>query len=499
MAANRLRGQVALKMMESEVRKFDGAGRGRRFNNWGYSTTSQNQQIAGSLNTLRERSRDLVRNNGYAKNSIRRIGNNVIGTGILPSPVSKNKNLTAAKVEEDAFKVVWKLWAESTDCDYDGLQNFYGLQKLVVKTVAKSGSCIVRKIWKKYKKGSISLQLQILEPDFLDRSKTGAMMDNGEYTFHGIQFDKNGKRIAYWIFDRHPLDFKVESHPVPAEDIQHVFDVEDPGQVDGLPFNSSVILSMKDFDEYTDAQLTRQKIAACFAVFVTSDGESPVSVGNTGLKKNEQLVKLEPGIVQELNRGESVTFASPPSTEGFGEYSRQSLLLQAAGLGLSYESYTGDLSNVNFSSGRMGWIEFQRNIEDWQWNMMIPMFCNPAWQWFCTAAFLSGMIPDKNIGVTWTPPRREMIDPVKETKALVSLVRSGFMSWQDAVRQLGYNPEEILAEMKKDAKGFDDAGLMPECDTRYDATRTNDPINPKSPANPLTPPKTAKKKKAPDA
>ncbi|HEY4194637.1 MAG TPA: phage portal protein [Mucilaginibacter sp.] len=471
-AAKRVRSQVALRMMQSEIRKFDGAGHGRRFGNFGYGNTTQNQQIIAALPTLRERSEDMARNNGYAKNAIRRVGNNVVGTGIMATPVSKNPNPEAAKKEEDLVKKVWKEWAESTDCDFDGMQNFYGIQKMIAKTAAKSGACIARKVWKRYKKNSMSLEIQLLHPSFLDRSKTGVTFENGEYLFNGIQFDKFNKKKAYWIYDSNPFENKIQSQSVPAEDIRYIFDIEDPGQVDGLPFNSSVILPMKDFDEYTDAQLIRQKIAACFAVFITNDNEA---LGSNAIEsKNDQLEKVEPGIIQNLKRGETISFANPPTTEGFGEYSRQSLLLQAAGIGLSYEAYTGDLTNVNFSSGRMGWIEMHRNVEDWQWNMVIAMFCNDAWKWFTKAAFLSGLIPDQNIGVTWTPPRREMIDPVKEGKALAEMVRNGFISWQDAVRSLGYSPEEILVEMKKDAQGFDEAGLMPTSDPRFDPTRKTD-------------------------
>jgi lambda family phage portal protein len=414
----------------------------------------------------------MVRNFGYAKNAIRHVGNSVVGTGILASPVSKTKN----KAEEDKVKQAWKDWAETTDCDFDGLQNFYGIQKMVAKTVAKSGSCLVRRVWKKYKKGSLSLELQVLEPDFLDRSRTGMIMDNGEYTFHGIQFDKNGKRIAYWIYDRHPLDFKVESHPVPADDIAHVFDVEDPGQIDGLPFLSSVIVPMKDYDEYVDAQLLKQKTSAAYAGFITKDADS--GLGGATPKPGEPSEKIESGTIQELNPGETITFSDPPSTEGLAEFARESKLQHAAGIGLSYESYTGDLSNVNFSSGRMGWIKENANVEDWQWNIIISMLNNRVWVWFTKAAYLSGLIPNADIGVTWTPPRRTMIDPVKETTALSKAVRNGFISWQDAVRSLGYNPEEMLEEMKKDAAAFDAAKLMPECDPRYDDNRINDPMTP---------------------
>jgi lambda family phage portal protein len=464
MASERVRNQLKLQIMDSEVRKYEGAGNGRRFGNWGNSSQSQNQQITTSVDKLRERARDMVRNNGYAKNAIRRIGNNVVGTGILATPVLKNKD------QEKNIKEIFIAWADSTDCDFDQQQNFYGIQKMVIKTVAKSGACFVRRVWKKgrYKDKTIRLELQVLEPEFLDRTKTGVYMDNGEYTFHGIQYDKNGKRKAYWIFDRHPNDFKAESKPVPVSDIKHVFDVEDPGQVDGIPFMASVLLSMRDFDEFLDATLIKQKVASANAAFITREQESVPGVKS----KNADLFdRIEPGMIQELNPGESVTFSNPPTTEGISDYARQSHRGHAAGIGLSYEQYTGDLTGVNFSSGRMGWIESRLNFEDLQWNMMVPMFLNPVWDWFIQAAYLSGATTERKVPVTWTPPRREMIDPVKETKALSELVRNGFASWSSAIRQLGYNPDEVMEELKKDAKDFDTAKLMPESDPRFDAAR----------------------------
>lgn len=469
-AAERLKNQVALKMMDEQSRKYEGAGRGRRFKGFDHHNASTNQQIATALPVLRDRSRDISKNNPYGKSSIRKIGNNVVGTGILAVPITKSKAL------DKSVKELWATWADDSYCDFDDLQNFYGIQKMVMKTVAKCGECVVRRVWNKRSKkanGIVPLELQVLEPDFIDHEKnTLTAFDNGEYTVNGVQFNKAGKRIAYWIFDRHPLEANAISQPVPAEDIIHVFDVEDPGQVRGIPFFSSSILRMKDFDEFEDAELMKQKIAACFAVFVESADATGVEGENT---TDDLTERIEPGIIQRGLPGDKFTFASPPAFNALRDYSHQSLQGQAAGVGLSYEEYTGDLSNTNFSSGRMGWLAMHRNIEDWQWNMMIPMFCNKVWKWFIKASILSGNLPhevkEADIKVTWTAPRREMIDPTKETKALVEMIRGGLLSWQDAVRQLGFSPDEIIEQMKKDRDMFDKAGLMPECDPRYDADK----------------------------
>lgn len=463
----RMAGRMALRAMNNSLRKFDAASGGRRTDGWTTVNTSTNIDLVTSLPRLRARSKDLVRNNGYARNGIGRIANNTVGTGIIPTPKnvsdSVNKKITTA----------WEIWGERLDCDFDGKLNFYGLQKMVMRTVAKSGECIVRRVRTKYKPGVIPLQLQVLEPDFIDSSKnTQPIGGKGAYSVNGIEYDSDGKIKGYWLFSRHPMEWVAESKLVPAEDVIHVFDLEDPGQNRGIPFLTSSMLRMRDFDEYEDAQLLRQKIAACFSVFISENASlSPLNIE----KPTDQLERVEPGIIEHLPPGKTVQFASPPPAEGYDKYSQQVLRAISAGIGVSYEALTNDLSNVNFSSGRMGWIEFQRNIEHWQWLMLIPVFCDKAWNWFVEAAALAGYVkPGTVIAANWTAPRREMIDPVKETQALSEQVRNGFVSWWDAVKSLGENPADMLAQLIKDAAAFDAAGLKPVCDPRFDTNRGND-------------------------
>lgn len=124
-ALKRVQNQMAFDTLTKAKRRFDGAGQGRRFNNTGIMTGSQNSDINQNLITLRQRSRDAAKNNPYAKNGVRRIANNVIGTGILANPIAANS--TALK----AAKKAWQGWADFTHCDFDGLQNFYGIEHLV--------------------------------------------------------------------------------------------------------------------------------------------------------------------------------------------------------------------------------------------------------------------------------------------------------------------------------------------------------------------------------
>ncbi len=192
-------------------------------------------------------------------------------------------------------------------------------------------------------------------------------------------------------------------------------------------------------------------------IFVTNN--SP----EAGTDLEERVEANEPGAINYLNPGETISFATPPASTGFSEFTKTQHRAIANGYLMTYEMFTGDLSNVNFSSGRMGWLDFQHQVEDWQYLLLIPKFCDKVYAWFVEAAkIVVGLDSEIIISATWTAPRREMIDPSKEIAAQRLNVRSGFASWQEIVKQNGYNPEDVIKELIEDQERFDEAGLMPE-------------------------------------
>lgn len=436
------------------LRKYEAASHTRRTAGWKTTSASATEEAKGALTTLRNRSRDLYRNNPYAKRAIEALADNLVGSGIRPAPVA------ASKQGDKRIKKLWADWANKTWCDFDGKFNLYGLQWLAAKTLFESGEVLIVKRKSADPKLPVPIQLQVLEADYIDTSKDYRAMRSGEKEIiQGVEYDTNGKRVAYWLYDRHPGDgWALESKRVPVEDVLHVYPVDRPGQVRGVPVGTSSIIRLRDFDEYEDAQLIRQKIAACFAAFVTDDPDADVTGGNAN--QSAPLEKLEPGIIETLPAGKQITFANPPSTEGYDVYTRTILRAVAVGYGVTYEVMTGDLSNVNFSSGRMGWIEFHRLITRMQELLFIPQFCDPVWDWFLEAGVISMQVRQSQVtSATWTAPRREMIDPEKEVRGMKEQVRTGLIPWQELVRQNGYDPEEVLQMLADDKKAFDAAGL----------------------------------------
>lgn len=445
------------RMMMSQVRRYDAAASGRRTDGWLAQGQSANTEIQIALAKLRDRHRELVRNNPWAARAVQAIVNNTVGYGITAKITGNTKQ-----------RALWKAWADTTACDADGRHDFYGLQALILRTVAESGECIVRKRVRRLEDGlPIPLQIQVLEPDYLDHSKTIGL-PNGGWITQGIQFTPFGKREGYWLFKDHPGDQTsmrpLESAFVPASEVAHVFRTDRPGQARGTPWGASAMLTMRDLDDYEDAYLFRQKLANCQVGVITDarDLQSGDTVEPNGQALSETM---EPGRYDFLPTGKDIRFNTPPSAGDYGPYTRDVLLRVAAAYGITFQALTGDLSSVNFSSGRMGWIEMSRNIEAWRWQMLIPQGCAVVAAWFVEIAQTAGASM-KGVTFGWTPPRREMIDPSKEIAAMREAIRAGLMPLSEAHRQLGEDSDDLLEEYAQVNVKIDAKNLVFDSDPR---------------------------------
>lgn len=433
----------------AKKRAYEGAGYGPRLKNFVAKSTSANREIAESLATLRDRSRKQVRDNMYFKRAIESITNNVVGDGIMPSIYVDNQ----PKLEQ-RIKKAFYAWAKK--CEFTQGQSLWALQAQIMQAVAESGEVLILKKLVSYKKGEVPLKLSILESDQLDHTKGFVPTEGGGYIRFGVEFDAEGRRVAYWIWPKHPGETGIGSYAsvrVPASDVIHVYQVLRPGQVRGVPFGAACIVRANDLKDYEEAQLVRQKIAACLAIFVQRHPDTVLDTDDDG----EPLEKVAPGMIEYLQPGETVTFAVPPGVDGYDEYMKRSLQAIAAGFGITYEMLAQDLSNVNFSSGRMGWIEASRNIARWQRDLMIPAL-DAIWEWWNELAIVAGLVT-KTYEVSWTTPRREMLDPVKESKAVSDMLANGLISYPEALRQMGYDPDDVVAEIEDWNKKIKEAGL----------------------------------------
>lgn len=476
-AADRMRFDIL--SAKTDKRSYE-AGRRDRGNGWFIEgRSSGNSQVNPDLIWLRERASDLVRNNPFAKKAVQVITTNVIGTGIRAS-IRKN---AVSKNQEKQLMGAWKAWAESTECDFNGQKTLYGLQALGWKASVERGDAFFRIIKlpaTRPKQLVVPIKLQLLEADYLDHMRDGEVFANGNYCIMGVEFDfRTHQRVAYWMYRQHPSDMlpirtDLMSVRIPAEEIIPWYEILRPGQVRGIPHGVASFLTIKDLDDYADAQLKRQKIAAAFAVFVRKTDPNFIDQFAASTPEIPALhERIEPGTIEYLQPGEDITFANPPGTSGYDEYTRGVIRSIACGYLVTYESISGDYSNVNFSSGRLGWLEFGRQIGLWQTDTIIPMMLIPVWKAFVSAAMLSGVYSGPYVTPDWTPPKRDMIDPYKEAKGYGEFLRMGVTSKSEVIREFGDDPERVFDEIIAEQAEADAAGAMFLSDAKWDAARVN--------------------------
>lgn len=461
-AIKRLQARQAL---ESLTRGYDGAARGRRTDGWRAPGTSADTEIATAGTLLRDRMRDLVRNNPHAAKAVSALVNNIIGSGIIPRAASGNDKLDAK------VNALWEKW--SSQCDADGQLDFLGLQTLACRQMIEAGEVLIRRRPRRSSDGfDVPIQLQLLESDMLDATINRDLNDGGKIV-QGIEFNQIGQRRSYWLYAQHPGDsvisskMRLNSQPIPAVDVLHLYEKQRL-QVRGVPWGTPVMRTLRDLDDWTQAELVRKKTEACVVGIVlgadeTDQGIAPSVVDSDG----NRVEQFEPGLIAYARGGKDIKFNQPATTAGVTEWLRAQLHIVAAGFRMPYELLTGDLSQVNYSSIRAGLVEFRRLIDAVQWQIIIPMFCQPVWEWFVQTAWAAGQLPQPVIAVKWSPPRFEAVDPLKDSMADLMAMRSGTMTLAQAIARQGHNPDAVLAEIALMNSRIDNLGLILDSDPRH--------------------------------
>lgn len=454
-AVRRYQARMALDL----IRGYDAAKVGRRTAGWNAGSGSANMEIGPAIRRVRNRCRDVVRNNEYAAKAIDTLVVNTVGDGITVKAPDQT---------------LWDDWTEY--CDADEQLDFNGLIELAVRTRRESGAAIIRFRSRRPEDGyKVPLQLQVLEPDHLDESKNGPL-GNGNFVIGGVEFNLIGQRVAYWLFPVHPGEVatyrltSLESKRVPASEVLHYYRKRRPTQVHGMPELAVSLMRLRDLADYEQAELVRKKIEACFVAFVRTDNPG-TRLGDTAQSAPSTQVqeKVSPGMIKYVTNSEGVEFGTPSSSGGYGEYTKTQLHAIATGAGVMYSQMTGDLSSFNFSSYRAGLVEFRQIIKAEQWLALKPMVLAPIGRRFQEAALLAGATRKPLQRMVYTMPKLQWVDPLKDVMAAKEEHRGTIKSISESIRERGEDPEKVFAEIAAERRKLKELEIL----TDSDATISN--------------------------
>ena len=429
---------------------FDATAGQRRLKGFVTSRAHVNALIAASGPEMNARARWLVRNNGYAANAIESWAANTVGDGISP-----NSSIAQAS-RKDAVQRLWLAWTD--DADAEGLTDFYGLQRRAAREVFMTGEVFLRFRPRRPEDGLVvPLQVQMLPSEMLPLNHN-AVDGNGNVIRQGIEFDRVGRRVAFHFLRRHPGDstdpgLAGETVRVPASEVLHVIDPVEAGQLRGVSRFAPAIVKLFLLDQYDDAELDRKKVAAMYAMFVTSPAP------DNPLAPPDEEYEVAPGQVVRLDPGEDVTVSAPAdSGSTYEPFQYRTLLQISAALGIPYGYLSNDGAKGNFSNSRLSLIEFRRRVSAWQHSVMVFQMCRPVWARFMDTAVLAGGLKlpgyDRRraeyLACNWLPTKWDWVDPLKDANAEIAQIEAGLKSRTQAIAERGYDAEQVDAEIARE-------------------------------------------------
>lgn len=462
--------------------KYDAAGHGKRLAGWMPTSSGPNKAIEG-LQNIRNRARDVTQNDWTGQAGIQKWTTNLIGIGITPR-FKRVKN----KARRQQIVDLWNDFVAV--CDADGVLDMFGLQTLAVRAWLESGEVFIRKRPRLPSASlPIPLQIQLIEADMVPLldADSAPGLPAGNIIRSGIELDKRGKRIAYWVYKEHPHDGSMAVVDpdalvrVAASEMLHMFEPLRPGQLRGVSMLAPVLVRLKNTGDYEDATLERQKLANLYVGFIART--TPPAPGDEDLDPltgqpldwaaeggsesvPQPLAGLSPGLMQELEDGQKVDWSNPPEAgTTYSDYVRTQHLGTAAAAGLPYELFSGDIVNISDRTLRIIINDFRRHAEQRQYQIVIPRMCQPVIEWFVEAAVFVDLIhideADDVRRVEHAPHGWQHIHPVQDPQGKKLEIDMGVRSRSSVIGERGDDPDSVDEEIEADDKRQQDMKIGP--------------------------------------
>jgi len=466
-------------------RLYAGAKVTRLEADWVTSSTSADAEISSSLVRLRDRARQLVRDNDYARAALRAIVSNVVGTGIklqAQVPMQRGKG-RLDQATNDRIEAAWARWGRATTCHVAGQLAWQDVERLVMRSTAEAGEVFVRLVPQAFGGGQTALGLEIIEADLLDEKVDGSgagvpgQLAGGEWRL-GVHVNDWGRPVEYAFLTRHPGDGRGRSVAarrvlVPAEQVLHIKLTDRPGQTRGVSWFASAIRQLHMLAGYAEAEVVRARASSSLMGFITTDGDAAGEALGEEQPDGDYVTQFEPGVFKTLFPGQNVTVPSLDAPDGqFEPFVRAMLRAMAAGLGVSYEAISSDFSQTNYSSSRLSLL-----AEREQWRalqqQLIRDLHRPVFAAWLRAAVQAGelSLPGYDVApqrfedaMNWCPRGWEFVEPQKEVTAYADAVRNGFMTRAEVVMSRGGDWQDTIQALANEKAELDELGLVLDTD-----------------------------------
>ena len=461
-----------------KARSYEAAALSRLNGDWLAPNTSADAELFNSAERVRNRARELERNNEFARRYLDCLEANVLGhNGITLQSKVKDPSGLYDTYANRAVEDSWARWGTRGNTTPCGCLSWLSVQRLVLRRCATDGSVLIRKI--KSVDAPFGFQLQVIEIDRLLYTLHSVNPQTGNQVRFGIEFDKYGKPLVYNIRRQHPGDLfgavsmsSGQADQIQADEILHVYLPDRPGQSLGASWFAPVMVSLENLHKYREAELYAARMGACQMGFIERQqgaaefsGDAPDSLGN-------KTMDAEPGVIRELDPGQSFKAFNPAHpTSAFSDFVKGQLRGIASGLSVSYVSLANDYSDVNYSSARSSLLEERERwkfLQEW----FIDAFIEPIWNEWLPAALMKNQIigpsgvampfskKEKFNAPKWCARRWDWVDPEKDVNAAILAMKNGLLSRREVVANRGGDLEDVMEEQQGDKQIAIEYGIL---------------------------------------
>lgn len=441
-----------------------------------YNATQEFENTASiDRDTLRARARWLHENNPIIANIDRTISANVVGGGIKfqfkMGDEANNKNSEALNKEVEAK---WEYAKESLDVT--SRDHFDEMCRVALKSRFMDGEILAYMPILK-DDGEVRLALQFIEADRFALGKFNTA--NGLF-YDGIETNFYGKPIFYHLsnnlFDSAKIiknEIKSDTK-ISAKDMLYYYKRDNrPTQYRGISEYKQTITDLKNFAAQMRATIEAARSRANIAYTLT---KNPIPTGDRFKRDidGNPIETINGIFVQYLNEGEKIEVLDPKiADDNFDAFVRTVVRLIAAGRSVSYELAFRDYAQVNYSSGRMSWLQdyklFDEEFLHFTRNFYKPIFM----RWFELEAlkgsfrhlsyeeFLRNKAHIATNAIKLYPPKREWVDPLKESKAIETELICNTTTLESVYAKRGLDWEEELNQIARERERMIELKLLP--------------------------------------
>jgi lambda family phage portal protein len=456
--------------LKPKARGYSGAISSRLTGDWLNPTTTGDEEIRRDLQKLRNRCRELERNNDYVRRYLNGLDSNVIGSkGIMLQMKVEDSPLVYDDQANRVIEKEWRKWCNRKHATPNGRQSWIDICKLALRSCARDGDVLLQLV--RGFNNDHGFAVQLIEADMLDLHHNNYKLQNGGEIRMGVETNSVGRPSAYHILTAHPGETSDTSRRrlrVDADDIIHLYNPERISQTRGVPWMVSAMTRLQMLAGYEESELVASRVAASKMGFLTKDANTESYTGEEDEDYN-LIMESEPGSIEELPTGMSFQEWNPTHpTTAYKDFVKSTLRGISAGLNISYNTLANDLENVNYSSIRAGLFDEREHYKSIQ-NWFIDSFIQPVFEAWLEASILNGVFPfgitkfDKMNQPKWCARRWPWVDPLKDMQANILAMNNGLEAKRNIINYTGGDIDDIYSTIAADNKLAEDKGL------RFDA------------------------------